>query len=108
MDELEKAYQILLDYEKEVKELLLYVCGWHNERDNSIWVQAAKITSKELSSKQSNAYKIMNVLYDLSTKSLLPEDQTIVDQYDRYFLTATRNISCWLYFINMNLDFYSD
>ena len=53
MDELEKAYQILLDYEKEVKEFLLYVCGYHpNIEKYNIFMITSSLYSKQLTTNE--------------------------------------------------------
>ena len=106
MYELEKAYQILLDYEKEVKKFLLYVCGYHPNIEKDNWASKCNEQLDTLRKKRDYSYNIFMITSSLYSKQLTTNEKQLVDHYNDNAISISRNISCWFNSVNTILKQY--
>ncbi len=104
MDKIEQAYDILLKYELEVKEFLLYVCGFHNFNEND-WVETSKVKIQALTSQSNDRYILGALLSNLQNVSGKETERLLYLQNE--FLRVVRNSKEWLNSAGILLGFYT-
>lgn len=108
INEVENAYQELIQYETEVKEFLINVMGYHASPDWGKWQRESKKRLYTL--KEKDAFTILTYLHmyekqnNDNKRSLSSIENERLKEISVNSLMKIRNIKCWLNAIDYYLS----